>query len=87
MSELLNKNHFINIDNRSRGEVGAVSEVLSFGETELCHATSLGRLTIAGKQLKIVSFLSEQGKLTFCGSVNSIRYDEKKLPFFKRIFK
>ena len=87
MSDNLTKNHFINIDNRSRGEVGAVSEVLSFGENELCLATALGKLTICGKQLKIVNFLSEQGKLTFCGSVNSIRYDEKKPPLLKRIFK
>ena len=87
MNEIQGKNHFINIDNRSRGEVGAVSEVLSFSDTELCLATSLGRLTVVGKQLKIVGFLSDQGKLTFCGSVNSIRYDEKKLPLLKRIFK
>lgn len=87
MDDISKKNHSLTVDNRSRGEVSAVDEVLSFGENELCLSTSLGRLTVVGKDLKIVNFLSDQGKLTFSGSVSSVRYDEKKPPLIKRIFK
>ena len=87
MDETTNKIHTFTTTNRSRGEITSVIEVLSFSDDELCLSTNLGRLTIVGKDLKIVNFLSEQGKLNFCGTVNSVRYDEKKPPLLKRIFK
>ncbi|MFR5062418.1 MAG: YabP/YqfC family sporulation protein [Christensenellales bacterium] len=81
------KRHSFTLDSRSKGTMNGVEEVLSYGDDELCLGTSEGRLTVIGKGLKIEKYNTEDGSLTFSGRVNSLRYDEKKPPLYKRLFK
>lgn len=81
------KRHSFTVDGREKGSVEGVNEVLSYGENELCLDTSEGLLTIGGKDLRIVRFNVEGGSLAFTGAVNAIKYDAKKPPLLKRIFK
>lgn len=81
------KRHAVNLDCRTKGNMTGVEEVLSYGDDELCLMTSEGRLTVAGKELRIIKFNTEDGSLSFTGKVNAVKYEEKKPPLLKRIFK
>lgn len=83
----VSKNHAITIDNRSRAQATGIEEVLSYGTDELCLLSSLGTITVRGKDLKIAKFNTADGTISFTGSVDSIAYDKKKEPLLKRIFK
>ena len=52
-NETIKKRHSLTLENRAKGSMTGVSEVLSYGESELCLNTSEGLLTLTGKQLKI----------------------------------
>ena len=86
-NQTLKKRHALTIDCRNKGSLTGVEEVLSYGDDELCLFTSEGRLTVTGKELKIVKFNTEDGSLNFTGKVNAFKYEEKKPPLLKRIFK
>lgn len=81
------KRHTVTLESRCKGNLGGVEEVLSYGDDELCLNTGEGLLTITGKELKIVKYNTEDGSLVFTGQVNAFRYDVKKPPLLKRIFK
>ena len=81
------KNHTLTLDSRSRVQATGIEEVLSYGTDELCLLSSLGTVTVRGKDLKIAKFNTADGTISFSGTVDSIVYDKKKEPLFKRIFK
>lgn len=86
-NETVKKRHTLTLENRAKGSMTGVSEVLSYGEDELCLNTGEGLLTLTGKQLKIIKYNTEDGSLAFSGNVDSVRYNVKKPPLLKRIFK
>ena len=49
--------------------------------------SSKGRVTITGSDLKITKYNESDGALSLTGKINAIRYDEKKPPLLRRIFK
>lgn len=81
------KNHALTLDSRSRAQATGIEEVLSYGTDELCLLSSLGTITVRGKDLKIAKFNTSDGTISFSGTVDSVVYDKKKEPFFRRIFK
>lgn len=86
-NETIKKRHSLTLENRAKGSMTGISEVLSYGENELCLNTSEGLLTLTGKQLKIIKYNTEDGSLAFSGSVDAVKYNAKKPPIIKRIFK
>lgn len=86
-NQTVKKRHGLTVENRQKGAMTGVDEVLSYGDDELCLLTSEGRLTVTGKELKIIKFNTEDGSLSFSGNVSGIKYEEKKPPLLKRIFK
>ena len=49
--------------------------------------TSRGALSISGKELRILKFDADTGKLSLEGEINSLKYEGGKKPLLKRIFK
>ena len=64
-----------------------IKEVLSYSPAEIALDSSKGRVTITGSDLKITKYNESDGALSLTGKVNAIRYDEKKPPLLRRIFK
>lgn len=81
------KNHTVTLDNRAHAQATGIEEVLGYGADELCLRSSLGTITVRGKDLKINKFNAADGTISFSGTVDSITYDKKKEPILKRIFK
>ena len=79
--------HTVTLEECKKATLTGVSEVLSYGEDELCIATSQGNLTVKGKNLKIIRFNTEEGALSFGGEVSLIKYASAKTPLLKRLFK
>lgn len=52
-NETIKKRHSLTLENRAKGSMTGISEVLSYGESELCLNTSEGLLTLTGNSLKL----------------------------------
>lgn len=79
--------HSITIVSRKDGNVEGVSKVVSAYPDAINLVTSRGELSITGKELKILKFDADSGKLSFEGEVACIKYGGGKKPLLKRIFK
>lgn len=79
--------HSVCISERKNGTVEGVTKVVSAYPDAVNLITSKGGLTLSGKDLKILKFDVGDGKLSFEGELNGIKYDAPKKPFLKRIFK
>ncbi len=60
--------------------------VNSFSPESLKLTTAGNKLFVTGSGIKIISFDKSTGSLNAEGDITSIRYGEKKTPFFKRLF-
>lgn len=80
-------NHALTLENREKCVMTGISEVLSYSPGEIALASDGGRLTVTGENLKITKYNEHDGSLSFTGKVSAIRYDAKKVPVLKRIFK
>ena len=66
----------ISLVNRSQLRVTGVSDVLGFDSETVVAQTSLGRLTIKGRGLKVMGFTTETGDLNIDGNIAAIVYTE-----------
>ncbi len=64
-----------------------VENVDSFSEQTLRLQISGDKVCILGENIKITSFNKVSGNLSAEGVFNEIRYNQKKVPLVKRIFK
>lgn len=62
------------IENRKKLNISGVRDVRSFDDETLLLDTALGRLTIKGEGLHIISFNTESGALTAEGRVDAAVY-------------
>ena len=70
------KEHRLTMVNRENCTLSGVSEVLSFDEETVILCTDVGKLTIHGKELKVLDLDVEKGKLTVEGRIESLIYTE-----------
>ena len=59
---------------RKRAELEGVIDVSGLSDSSICADCKWGSMEIGGRDLKILSFSTDTGKLTICGTVDSIIY-------------
>ncbi len=79
--------HSLSVADRKSGLVEGVSKVVSANPETVNLITSRGALSISGKDLRILKFDADTGKLSLEGEINSLKYESGKKPLLKRIFK
>ncbi len=75
------------LEDRKKLSMSGVSTVDGFSEQCLKLTVSGNKITVFGENLKITAFNKASGNLTAEGVVSEIKYNHKKVPFIKRIFK
>ena len=73
---IVGRNHKILLDNRKRGSITGVTDVISFDVKEIILKTSLGMLEIKGQDLKVTRLSVEKGEVDLTGRVDSMTYSE-----------
>ena len=81
-----NTSHKMSWDGRRLGYITGVKDVVSFDNTEVLLETSMGILTIRGKDLQVKQLSVEKGDLQLEGSVDSLSYSESRQEKNKRMF-
>ena len=82
--------HRLLLDDRRTLTVSGVSDVDSFDENTVIAYTSLGELTVKGRELHIQRLSVETGELLLEGQIDSLLYAEvasRAGGFFGRLFK
>lgn len=77
---------------RKRMELTGIDEVDSFTDEQITVTSSLGRIAIEGRGLRIESFDTERGTLRVNGELDSLYYFGDRDPgekkgFFSRLFR
>lgn len=89
----VSSNHKILMDNRKKGSITGVMDVISFDLKEILLETSMGMLTIKGQDLKVTRLSVEKGEVDLTGQIDSVAYTEittyakKTEGFITRMFK
>lgn len=80
--------HKIIISGRNQGIVTGVNEVIEFDNNVVSLDTSMGRLLIKGKEMKVKGINLEKGEAEIEGTVDSLVYTSKQNneSFIKRMF-
>lgn len=68
--------HQLILQDRNRLDLSGVSDVDSFDETVVTVYTSLGELTIKGKELHLMHLDLDSGGLSIEGKIDSLQYSE-----------
>ena len=89
LMENIEMTHGIVVESRKKLCISGVRDVLSFDEETLELDTVLGRLTVKGEEMHIISFHNDSGDLTADGRVHALVYvsDERSSGLFSRIFR
>lgn len=81
--------HQLILEERGRLSVTGVQDVDCFDETVVILFTSLGRLVIRGRGLRVSGFSTETGDFALEGQVDSMTYSDEqpKGSFLRSLFK
>ena len=81
--------HQLILQQRNRLELTGVSDLDSFDEATVTAYTSLGELTVRGRQLHVLALDLENGSLSLEGQVDSLTYvdTDGRTGFFGRLFR
>ena len=75
------------LQNRSKLSITGVLEVIGFDDETVLLDTALGKLTVKGQTLKVISFTVETGHLLVEGNVAALVYTgQAKKGVLKRLF-
>lgn len=66
------------ITNKNKVEIDAVTSVRSFDEEGVLLDTSIGQISVEGKDLKIENFEKTSTKILISGNINGVYYLEKR---------
>ena len=77
----------LEIVGRKRLAMNGVEAVDGFSEQSLILTVSGVKVKISGEKIKITSFNKAAGTLTADGIFNDIKYNAKRIPILKRIFR
>ena len=75
------------LEGRKRLSMSGVESVDGFSSQQIKLSVGGNKVIILGSEMKITAFNKGNGNLSAEGSFQSIRYDVKKGPIIKRIFK
>ncbi len=75
------------LDARKRLTMTGVSSVDGFSEQVVNLTVSGTKVRVSGENIKITAFNKGTGNLTCDGVIKEIKYDHKKTPLIKRLFK
>lgn len=75
------------LDARKRLTMNGVSSVDGFSQQILYLTVSGSKVKITGENIKITSYNKASGNLTADGNFTEIKFNQKKLPLIKRLFK
>ena len=74
MDEIRTRTHKVILENRSRGTITGIQEVVSFDENQIVLDTDMGLLTVKGKNLHVSRLTLEKGETDIDGSIDSLAY-------------
>lgn len=94
MEEKLNRRpHKLELQNRERGNITGVQDVVSFDENQIILDTDMGLLTLKGKNMHVSRLTLEKGEVDVDGILDSLTYSSNETfrksgeSLFKRLFK
>ena len=93
MEEKLGVSHRLTLNNRDRGNLTGILDVISFNESQIVLDTDMGLLTIRGKDLHVSRLSLEKGEIDIEGRTDSFTYSSNESirkagqSFFSRLFK
>ena len=90
MEQIKFKDHNVIIDNREKLNVSGVTDVVSLDDETILLKTIMGKITVKGENLHILSFDNEIGDLVAEGKFHATVYmsDEKEsVGFFSKLFR
>ena len=70
--------HSFRLDNRSKGTVTGVTDVIAFDEKEILLKTKAGKMTIRGSALTLTRVDLELGETDIQGKVDGILYSREQ---------
>ena len=74
MEDKMRVSHRMMIDNREKGSLTGILDVISFDETMIVLDTDMGLLTIKGKDLHVSRLTLEKGEIDLEGNMDSFLY-------------
>ena len=77
-AKIEDKNSNLVLENRKKLSITGVNEVISFNDQAIILTTSLGSLTLKGKNLKMNKLDVQNGDVMITGKINSFEYAEKE---------
>lgn len=93
MDEIRTRTHNVILENRSRGTITGIQEVVSFDENQIVLDTDMGLLTVKGKNLHVSRLTLEKGETDIDGSIDSLAYSSNEAyrksgeSLFSRLFR
>ena len=78
MDEIRTRTHKVILENRSRGTITGIQEVVSFDENTIVLDTDQGLLTIKGNGLHVSRLTLEKGEVDVDGTVDSLVYSSNE---------
>lgn len=82
-----NEQNKLILEERKRLNMTGVESVDSFSDTIIKLTVGGSQSQIGGERLKILTYNKSTGALTVDGFINEIKYNSKKQPLLKRLFK
>lgn len=78
MEEKLGISHNIVLNNREKGNLTGILDVISFDENIIVLDTDMGLLTIKGKDLHVSRLTLENGEIDMEGKIDSFVYSSNE---------
>ena len=88
-----NRQHKLILQNRSKGNITGICDVVSFDANAVVLDTDMGLLTIKGKELHVSRLTLEKGEVDIEGTIDSMVYSSNEAlrksgeSLFTRLFK
>lgn len=81
--------HRISLEEGKRLTMTGVTDVDNFNDKVLLVYTSMGELTVRGRNIRVESFGNEDGELTAVGDIRALIYGDRdkrsKIGFFRKL--
>lgn len=93
MDEKMGLSHKVMLNNREKGSLTGILDVISFDENTIVLDTDMGLLTIKGKDLHVSRLTLEKGEIDIEGRTDSLVYSSNESyrkagqSFLSRLFK
>lgn len=79
MEESRNTDHTFCLNNRTKGTVNGVTDVIAFDEKEILLKTKAGKMTIKGSALTLTRLDLDHGETDIQGKVDGVWYSREQI--------